>query len=278
MKLRNRSVTRTIALLPLLFLAIFAATEASSSAAEGTALSQSTNTKTMLRGSLSHSVELSGTETELNIGAQFDERMLPHLNQTNDWYQVPHWSAFACGRSKGRIHLYYNYKKPVALCERRIIPYVSHSNSCQLDAFNDVWVPCWLPFFCRERNSNDIDITCITSHTVVEVTSDSITFADKAYCVRIDNDTHRVLDINPAFEWRTSYYTGVEGQVRAINNPTDFDKYGNPTNLALSQCITVKAAPRTVRDKSDSKNLKNSFTQYLIAHDLAYLVPRTDSD
>ena len=225
----------------------------------------------MLQGGVSHSQELPALPKQFKVGATYQDE--PQQQAKEDgWYWIPSWLAGDWRRDEETIVSEYDYMTG----EGSHIPHTIMATELaqfgqQRDSQGGIW-HCRLASGGLADCGSYFSVAQIQKQEPVSVTKDRVVIKDVFTELRVNKDTHAIIDSVQA-ESITEYFPMKEGVLKVTSSVKIFDEQGIAKKLQNNVSTTVRTKPFLPTNFYKDKNLRASFKRYLESHNRSNLIP-----
>ncbi|MBX9685387.1 MAG: hypothetical protein K2X27_01720 [Candidatus Obscuribacterales bacterium] len=203
--------------------------------------------------------------SELKLHKLFSSISLPSEDKEDTWYQIPKWRAGLYHREKQIDHTKFG--------DRESVSKVDHLYGMQVDKNGGIWHHMSWPRITKLSLEGYSQYKIINKYEPISLKGNEYCVKISSTNVDVDDKTGKIIRLGKQeeFDW---YYPAGAGVARGKCLIKGFSNYGR-TNTEIERCSVEERLiqPFSVLNSFRGKNLRESFKQYLLSHDLADLVP-----
>jgi hypothetical protein len=235
-------------------------------------LLRGSSSKVMLQGGVEHSQELPALPRQFRIGATYQDEP-PALPLVDGWYWIPSWLAGDWRRDEETVVSDYDCMTgegshiPHTIVATELAQY-----GVQKDASGGIW-HCRLGSGGLADCGSYLSVAQIQKQEPLSVASDHVVIKDIFTELRINKDTHAIIDSAQA-ESITEYFPVRDGVMKVISSVKIFDEQGMPKRLQNNLSTTMRTKAFAPLNFYKNVDLKDSFKRFLLGHGLKNLIPQ----
>ena len=199
----------------------------------------------------------------------FSSITLPVSDKEDRWYQIPLWRAGLYRREKQIDHLQTG--------DRESISKVDHLYGMQVDKKGGIWHHDSWPSITKLTLDGYSEYKMIDKYEPIRLSTKEFCVKISSTNIDVDDKTGKITRVAKQEEF-DSYFPAGPGRARGECRIQGYSIHGR-VNTEVDRCSVeeVLIQPFKVLNTFRGKDLRESFKRFLIAHDLADLVPDSTS-
>lgn len=248
----------------------------SSNTSKFSATSTRSAKKPILQGGIDHAEELPALEDTLRPGNIFsDDLLIKAGTATNDlWFYIPSWFAGTRHSEECLVMYRYDYKtgQTTTPMEWQLNRQDSTSGYLQ-DKNGGIWDYHALPSIQHVESNLVNAILYVKKITPVMGNQNKLVLKYEELSVSVNKRTNKILQVLQQEQINT-ITSPAPGELKIEISVKCFDFDGNPLRLEQSDMTLKVTKPFVRKDKYNGTDLKRSFRDYLVSHNMENLVPK----
>ncbi len=232
--------------------------------------------KPILQGGINHAEELPALEDTLRPGRVFsDDLLIKAGTETSDlWFYIPAWFAGTRHSEECLVMYRYDYKTGQTTTPMQWQLNRQDSTSGYLqDRNGGIWDYHALPSIHHVESDLVNAILYVKKITPVMGNQDKLVIKYEELSVSVNKRTNKILQVLQQEQINT-ITSPTPGELKIEISVKCFDFDGNPLRLEQSDMTLKMTKPFVRKDTYNGTDLKRSFRDYLISHNMENLVPK----
>ena len=222
----------------------------------------------LIKGQISMSDKLGPLPPNIRVGKKYNDNILPQMKNSQTWICIPSWMA---GTFHRETQVYYSQHGPASILSRSVN---DKQSGQQLDKRGQVWNHTSLPTIARIELSKYDEVQIITASEPISIKSHEVITLKRATTIDINKKTSKIarIEMKEQLLFLTPMASGkifVDAYIRTFkqNGKKDKSQHSQTEYTLLRLFHPLDVDPET------GLNLKQDLKNYLIAHQLDYLIP-----
>jgi hypothetical protein len=231
--------------------------------------------KRTLQGGVNHSEQLPSLQESLKPGSAYsDDLLLKNGAETNDlWYYIPEWYAGTRHVDENFIFYRYDYRtKEESQPMLRQLNRQDSTSGCLQDRKGGIWDFKHTPIIQHVESDAVNAVLFVRKFTPLAGNADRLVLKYDEVSISISKKSNKIVEVVQQEQINT-ITCPQPGTLRVDASTKSFDWDGSPRRLEQAVMVSKITKPFEPREVLNGVDLRQSFKDYLVSHNLADLVP-----
>jgi hypothetical protein len=191
----------------------------------------------------------------------------------NVWVKVPDWLAGTWSIRRETTVYHEDFRSGNVNTDRREFDaHTTFTYAHQRDREGGFWHYLGTPYISQTELATFNEYHQVAEKELLESDSTRAVIRTRVTVIRTDKETDKITKVFQQ-ESITKYTRMSSDELELVSSTKVFDDSGKPTDLVENEARVHRISPYTEVDFVETKNYKDMFVHFLIAHQLANLVP-----
>lgn len=227
-----------------------------------------------LQGGVEHSDSLPPVDSRLRSGSQFDEHYFDKVVPNNLWVPIPAWFAGVWQTRSETMLQKIDLQDPSNLipCPQTFVRNDSWTFGMQVDSTGQIWHFINVPSYRKVKFGDDYEYRYELSKDFSYTGEDRVSAKYRFIAFSVEGASQRILDSRQQ-ETQWHFTPAMGGNMRADNSFKVFTPAGLPLSYSRNRAPFYRVRPFTPIDTYAGIDMRKSFRDYLISHQMTDRVP-----